>query len=250
MGGFITAVLLKLFDIKEWKLIFACGLSLPGAIVVVYLFTDIVNLIQHGADAVGILTVLWILALWLIVNLPMTILGGAFGYSNQKIEFPRKVAKIAREIPAQRLEHSPPFITIVPGLFPFVVILLELNFIFDSVWKSLVYSAFAFMWMTFLIWILCSSLVTVVATYLQLAYEEHRWWWRSFLIPSGCGVWPFCYVVYYWLYRVSVATWSGSIIYCCYMSLFVGVYVLAAGSIGFLASLFFTRYIYGVIRVE
>jgi len=250
VGGYVCGMLLKMWAMKEWKIVFLCGAAVPGIVFVVFLIVNSANAAVHAADVAGMLTVLTLFALWVVFAIPLTVLGASFAFHQAAIEPPVRIGKIAREIPPQRWQYSPPFVTTVPALIPFIVGFLELSFIFDSIWQGMVYTVFFFLFLTFIVWMACVALVTVIATYYQLTYEDYRWWWRVLLVPSGCGIYPLLYVAYYWLYRVNIRSFTGSLAYWCYMLLFALLYCLVSGAIGFTASFFFVRKIYSSIRVD
>jgi hypothetical protein len=39
----------------------------------------------------------------------------------------------------------------------------------------------------FVILVIVTAFITVALTYFQLAVEDHRWWWRSFLCGGSTG---------------------------------------------------------------
>ena len=45
------------------------------------------------------------------------------------------------------------------------------------------YTIYSILCIVFIILIIVTAFITVALTYFQLAVEDHRWWWRSFL----CG---------------------------------------------------------------
>ena len=51
-----------------------------------------------------------------------------------------------------------------------------------------VYTIYSILSIVFLILIVVTAFITVALTYFQLAVEDHRWWWRSFLNGGSTGV--------------------------------------------------------------
>ena len=77
------------------------------------------------------------------------------------------------------------------GFLPFSAISIELHYIFASVWGHKVYTLYGILFLAFGLLTLVTSFITIALTYFQLAAEDHRWWWRSFL--SGGMVGAFIY---------------------------------------------------------
>lgn len=249
VAGYTTGRLLKMFDAKEWKTVFATGLAFPAvgffAWIVVELFVG-----SQSTLRVGALTTFMVLGLWIGISLPLVVLGASFAFRQETITNPVKVGKLAREIPAQRWYYSPPFTFIVPALIPLGAAFLELKFILLSLWQGMVYYVFGFFSLVFFVWLLTVALTTVIVIYYQLCYEDYRWWWRSLIIPGGAGVHLFVYCTYFFFTQLNVTHFSGAVVYFAYMGLVSMAYGLAAGTIGFFCAFLFIRKIYGSIKIE
>jgi transmembrane 9 superfamily protein 2/4 len=249
-AGYACAVMQKMFDKKEWRTIFGCALLFPGEIFFAWLFQDLMSAAMGASNSVNFGTFFGLLVLWLLISVPLTVLGSSFAWGQEKISFPVSVGKMAREIPLQRWYHTTPFVYFGPGFVPFMIIFLELRFILSSIWMGYVYYVFGFLTITILLWSYASALTAITMCYYQLAYEDWRWWWRSVLVPSGSGVWLAGYAVYFYFDSLNVKSAAGTVLYFTYSGLLTCAYVLVSGSIGFVACLLFTRKIYGEIRIE
>lgn len=51
------------------------------------------------------------------------------------------------------------------------------------------YTIYSILFIVFCILIVVTAFITVALTYFQLASEDHRWWWRSFLCGGSTGGW-------------------------------------------------------------
>ena len=49
------------------------------------------------------------------------------------------------------------------------------------------YTIYSILFIVFCILIVVTAFITVALTYFQLASEDHRWWWRSFLCGGSTG---------------------------------------------------------------
>jgi len=73
------------------------------------------------------------------------------------------------------------------GFLPFSAIYIELYYIFASVWGHKVYTIYSILFIVFIILIIVTAFITIALTYFQLAVEDHRWWWRSFVCGGSTG---------------------------------------------------------------
>lgn len=96
----------------------------------------------------------------------------------------------------------------------------------------------------------CAEITNVIC-YVRLSAEDYRWAWRSLFTSGSCGVYLFLYATYYF-FTSSVHTISfvPMLFYFGYMALLSVNICVMAGAIGFSACFWFTRYIYGAIKVN
>lgn len=92
-------------------------------------------------------------------------------------------------------------VCLLAGLLPFGSIFIETYFIFTSFWNYKFYYVYGFMLAVFLILAVVVACVTIVATYLLLNAEDHRWHWHAFLSGASPAVYVFVYSIYYFLFR-------------------------------------------------
>ena len=113
--------------------------------------------------------------------------------------------KYPREVP-----ELPWYRTAVPqmvmaGFLPFSAIYVELYYIFASVWGHKVYIIWSILFIVYIILIIVTAFITVALTYFQLALEDHRWWWRSFLCGGSTAFFVYGYCAYYYAARSSMS---------------------------------------------
>lgn len=87
------------------------------------------------------------------------------------------------------------------GFLPFSAIYIELYYIFASIWGHKVYTIYSILFIVFLILIVVTAFITVALTYFQLAVEDHRWWWRSFMCGGSTAFFVLGYCFFYYHYR-------------------------------------------------
>jgi transmembrane 9 superfamily protein 2/4 len=250
MAGYACALLLKMFDNKQWKIVFGCAVMGPGIIMTAWLIINVFNWHAGASDAVPFVTLATLLAMWLLCGVPLVVLGAAFAFRQEVIVNPCRVGKLAREVPDQRWYLSAPFLYVVPATVPFGCALLELRFIWRAMWQGLVYYVFGFLAIIFIVWVVTIALTTVIALYYQLCFENYRWWWRAFVIPSAFGLHLFLFSMYYYSNTLNIKSKTGVLLYFTYSALLSGAYALAAGTVGFLSAFAFVRKIYGSIKID
>ena len=129
---------------------------------------------QAASTALPFGTLLGLLALWLLIQLPLVYVGSWYGFHNSpSYEHPTKTNNTPRPIPEQLWYTTGISSVLFAGLIPFAVIFIELLFIFQSVWqdKSGYYYVFGFLSVVSLVCIITVMEVTIVAIYIQLCAE-------------------------------------------------------------------------------
>jgi len=56
--------------------------------------------------------------------------------------------------------------------------------------RAQVYTIYSILSIVFVILLVVTAFICVAMTYFQLAVEDHRWWWRSFLCGGSTGAAP------------------------------------------------------------
>lgn len=132
---------------------------------------------QASSTAIPFGTLVALLALWLLIQLPLVYIGSYVGYVRVGAwEHPIKTNAIPRQIPVNSWNSTARTVqsTLLAGLIPFAVIFIELLFIFRNVWqdKTGFYYVFGFMAVVSGILLITIIEVTVVAVYMRLCSEE------------------------------------------------------------------------------
>ncbi|KAH8491977.1 hypothetical protein H0E87_021537 [Populus deltoides] len=99
---------------------------------------------------------------------------------NSKAEFqaPCRAAEYPREIPPLRWYRRTVRQMAIAGFLPFILVYTELYYIFASVWGHRIYTIYSFLFIICIALLIVTALITVALIHLQLAAEDHRWWWR------------------------------------------------------------------------
>lgn len=129
---------------------------------------------QASSTAIPFGTLVALVALWLLIQVPLVYVGSWFGYKRAKPwEHPTRTSAIPRQIPPQKWYISTMRTIILTGFVPFAVLFVELLFVFRNILqdKSGYYYVFGYLSVVCVILIVTVSEVTIIATYSQLCSE-------------------------------------------------------------------------------
>ena len=196
-------------------------------------------------------TIFVILLSWTIVTVPLTVFMGITG-KNAAGEFyaPCRTNKYPREVPDLPWYRSAPAQMALAGFLPFSAIYVELYYVFASVWGHKVFIIWSILVIVVSILVVTVAFITVALVYFQLAVEDHRWWWRSFMCGGATGIWVYAYCVYYYFFRSGMTGLLQTSFFFGYMAVACYGLFIMLGTVGFRASLAFVRRIYYTIKAE
>jgi transmembrane 9 superfamily protein 2/4 len=227
------------------------AVALPGALVTMFLLLNIFLRLAGAATAVGLFTVIALFALWTCVSTPLVLLGSYVGFAAHVLEAPTKTNPIARMVPSNLPWYSrPPTSMMLGGILPFGSVCIELFFIMSALWLHQIYYVMGFLLAVLLILAATCAEVAVVMCYLQLCAEDHRWWWKSFWNCASAGVYLFLYSLWFLSTRLELVGVLPVVVYLTYMSMISVCFGLFCGSVGVIMCGWFTRTIYGALKVD
>lgn len=226
---------------------------------------------SHASGAVPFGTMLAVLGLYVIISFPLSVVGSYFGFRKPRIEHPVRTNQIPRQIPDQPFYLRPIPSILMGGILPFGAIFIELYFIMNSIWFHRIYYGIGFLFLVFGVLLLTCSQVTILMCYFHLCNEDYHWSWRAFLTAGACGFYVFLYSILYYLTKLDIGSFSGTVLYLGYsaiisllMTVLTGKWIrkrdtvtirsltsyACLGAVGYLACLFFLRKIFGSIKVD
>ncbi|KAJ5998372.1 Transmembrane 9 superfamily member 7 [Penicillium sp. IBT 35674x] len=253
-SGYFSGRLYKTFSGTAWrKNTLITALLFPGLTFLLVLILNLFVWTQASSTAIPFGTLIGLLALWLLIQVPLVYLGSWVGYVRAKPwEHPLKTNAIARQVPPQPWYLSSAAGPLLTGLVPFAVLFIELLFVFKNLWqdKSGYYYVFGFLSAVSAVLIVTVIEVTVIATYSQLCSENYHWWWQSFLTGGSSAFWIFAYCVWYYMFKLHVTGFVSTLLFFSYSFLACTVYFLLTGTVGFLAAYAFVRRVYSAIKVD
>ncbi|XP_010521658.1 PREDICTED: transmembrane 9 superfamily member 5 isoform X2 [Tarenaya hassleriana] len=207
--------------------------------------------ITYGAtSALPYGTIILIVSISTLVNIPFLMLGGVLGHRfRSEFQPPSAVKRQPREIPLQNWYRRKPYQMFLGGLVPFSAAVLELHQFYGSLWGFKIYTSPGILFLTLVILILVTASVSIILTYIQLSGEDHEWWWRSVLCGGCFGVFMFGYGVIFYL-RSNMKGFLQTSFYLGFNALFCYAFFLILGTLSFFASWTFVRRIYRSVKSE
>ncbi|XP_030521759.1 transmembrane 9 superfamily member 2-like [Rhodamnia argentea] len=227
------------------------GCLFCGPLFLTFCFLNTVAIVYTATAALPFGTILVIVLIWALVTSPLLILGGIAG-KNSEAEFqaPCRTTKYPREIPPLPWYRDTIPQMAMAGFLPFSAIYIELYYIFASVWGHRIYTIYSILFVVFIILLIVTAFITVALTYFQLAAEDHKWWWRSFLGGGSTGLFIYGYCLYYYYARSDMSGFMQTSFFFGYMACVCYGFFLMLGTIGFRSALLFIRHIYRSIKCE
>lgn len=270
MSGFVSAffgvINLKLvanephttFDARKTKIL-SCLFAgtLPFTILSVVLFLNLFVWAKESSNALPFGTIVVLILLFAIIELPLGIWGGQLG---NRFQFPVKLFMVSshlksqpKKAPRRALVMNPVVSTLVFGLIPFGIVYVDLLFIFNSIWleKTTFYYMYGFLLLTVILLLVVVSESAIVATYLSLTmYNNPKWQWLCFRVGASIGWYIFSYTIYYFVSYLLMSDFVSILIYFCYMALVSVALGVSCGAVAVITLMVFVRSIYGIVKAD
>ena len=252
VAGYVSARFFRELDGHNWVWNIVLTSSLFAApFFFVWSLVNSVAWYNQSTQALPFTTILLLMLVWLLVGFPLTVVGGITGrHHAEPFKAPCRTKNIAREIPAAAWYYLLPLRMLVGGFLPFSSISVELYYVFATLWGRQTYTLYGILLIVFFIVVSMTACIAIVLTYFQLRSEDYRWWWQSVFTSGATGIFVFFYSVFYFYYRSQMSGFLQSIQFFGYTVLVCYVFFLTLGTIGFYASLRFTRYIYSNLKMD
>ena len=251
VSGYKSARLYKLFDGKDWKRnALLSAFLLPGAVFALGFGLNLILWSRQSVGAIPFTTLIALVLLWFGVSTPLTFIGSYFGFSKDKYELPCKAHQIPRQIPEQPWYMHPICSTVVGGILPFGAIFIEVFFVMSALWNDTIYYVFGFLFVVLIILVITCAEISIVMCYFQLCSEDYAWWWRSFFTSASVGGYVFLYSILFFSNKLELSDAVSTALYFGYMGIISIAFSILTGTIGFEACFWFTKKIFGAIKVD
>ena len=251
VGSYTSMGIYKFFNGPYWKAnLILTPLLVPGAILLIIIALNFFLMFVHSSGVIPASTLFFMVFLWFLFSIPLSFAGSLIARKRcHWDEHPTKTNQIARQIPFQPWYLKTIPATLIACIFPFGSIAVELYFIYTSLWFNKIFYMFGFLFFSFLLLTLTSSLVTILITYHSLCLENWKWQWRGFIIGgAGCALYVFIHSILFTKFKLGGFTTI--VLYVGYSSVISLLCCLVTGSIGFISSMLFVRKIYSSIKVD
>lgn len=252
-SGYVSSRVNKNFGSDQWgKCAILTALVAPGVIMAVVVSLNFFVWHEASSSAIPFTTLLALICIWFFISAPLVVIGSYVGSKVTATTVPTRISVIPRQIPGQRRYKSLIPSVLIGGLLPFLVILVELRFVYNSVWqtKSAYYYMYGFLALVFFVLQITVMEMSIVITYFQLNTEDYRWWWRSFFVGTGSAWWILIYSIFYYFTTLELQGFVPMLMFFGYSIMGTFVYGLITGTIGFFASYLFVMKIYGAIKAD
>jgi transmembrane 9 superfamily protein 2/4 len=250
-AGYASARFYKMWKGENWKrTTLLTAFLYPGTVFCVFFFLNLFVWGSKSSGAVPFTSMFALLVLWFGISVPLVFLGAFFGYKRAPVSLPVRTNQIPRQIPEQPWYIGSVFTSLVGGILPFGAVFTELFFIMSSIWQHLFYYLFGFLLLVIVILIVTCAEISITLTYFQLTNEDYNWFWRSFAASASSSLYVFMYSCLYYFTRLQIGHYVGAMLYFGYMFIMSYTFALITGAIGFSATFFFVRAIYGSIKID
>ena len=256
VSGFVSARMYhRIGGVKwTWNILVTCGFFTAPAFAI-WSILNTVAIAYNSTAAFPFPIILQLFAMWALVTIPLTVLGGVLGRHSgmklvQKKPFPTRTNRLAREIPSYNFFASMRFQILITGFITFWSIYIELKFIFQSIWTNdHVYKLYGILILSIILLLLLSTSLTVLFTYFHLNSENYKWWWRSFFSGASIAIFVYAYCIYYYLNSIMDGFFQ-SIFFFLYSLLFVYALALMIGAASFLCAYRFIWFIFSHVKTD
>ncbi|CAL9730939.1 transmembrane 9 superfamily member 3 [Monosporozyma unispora] len=259
-----------------------CGSLLPLLVMIITIALNSIIWAHDSTNALPFGTIVKLVTLYFIVCIPLSILGGSLAQRSNQKDYARlrsdSVKKNAFDI-RKSFDHNASHLTSAHGLkalrnkimfhlrrfafdsftlmvilgcgiFPFIIIYVELQYVYKSVWleKTTFYYLYGFLLANIILLCFVICEIAIISAYLMMTISQENfartWRWKSFQISSSCAWYMEFFSLYYVFKVLNIRGFSSIFISICYSLLFNTLCGLAMGSLGYLVTLIFVRRIY------
>ena len=255
VSGFVSAKLYSAIDTGTPRraVTFGTAFLFPGITFGIFFLLNIAMWVVGSSGGVPFTTLLLLLFMWFGISVPLVFVGAYAGYRQKAIEFSSRTNQIQRQIPPPPFGVSPYAYMILAGILPFGTVFMELVFILNSVWSGSVYYLYGALVAVFVILVITCAEMSIVSTYLSLSAEDwSSHWHTSFWGCGSSGVYMLLYSLYFAFAQPNSGQtpFVNQLIFVSWSLVVSGAFALMCGAVGFVSSLWFTKKIYGSIRID
>lgn len=251
IGGLLTARFYRMFNGTDW--LFSASMSAivyPSFALAMIVFTDLVDVFERSYHGFPFSTLSIVGLCYVFVTIPITYMGAYKGFIMKPIRLPTKTSRVARDVPPQPFTRDVKVLMIFFGGIIFTSVYFEFVYLMKSVWHNQIYYMYGWLFFDLFIMINIVALVSMLNTYRDLTFLNHRWWWRSFLIGSSAGLYMAGFSLYYLFADLDYNMFGSYLIYTAEMLLVIVSFSIMCGSVAVISSFLFCTQIYATARAD
>ena len=249
-SGFISAKIYQFFKGRNWvkngiltSLIFP-GLSFCGLFII-----NIFLIIEKASSAFNFMDLLSLLLFWMFLIFPIILFGSFLGFKSKEIKAPCKTNPIPSYISDKPWYLNYKLVIFITGIISFASFFVELNYIMNSLWRHQIYYIATFLLISFILFVLICSEISIMVIFLNLCYGDYNWWWKSFLIGGSPVIYFILFSIIYF-FKLNITGFSSASVYCGIMGLISIITLFVCGSISVLITFIFVKFIYSKIKID
>ena len=250
LSGYISSKIYQFFRGNNWtKNGFLTALIFQGLLLVGFFFINIILIIEKSSAAFHFIDLLSLFAFWIFFSCPLILFGSFMGFKTKKIKAPCKTNPVPSYIPDKPWYMHYKFITIFSGFISFGAFFIELNYVMNSLWRHQIYFLATFLLISFILFVLICSEISLIVIFINLCYGDYNWWWKSFLIGGSPVIYFIIFSIIYF-FKLKISGFSGIIVYFGIMGLISTISLFICGSISVLTTFVFVKFIYSKIKID
>lgn len=220
-----------------------------GPVASIFMYLNTIAIAYGSTRALPLWTIGLMVGLWLLVTIPLTLIGAIIGKNSSKpYDVPGRTAKIARKIP-NHWWYTKPFLVVgICGLMPFSAIYVEVYFMFSAIWGHKIFQVYELLAIVFAMLMIVTTITTVSAVYFQLTMENYLWAWSSVFYGGSIGIYLMAYSIFYYFVSSPLTGFLQANFFFGYMFLISYAFFIMCGTAGFFSARRFVCFLYSSVK--
>ncbi|OWM73657.1 transmembrane 9 superfamily member 5 [Punica granatum] len=251
IAGSTAAYFHNQFAETGWeRSVLLAGILYPGPVFLIMSIINTISMAYQSTVALPFGSIVVILLLYTLIAVPLLALGGLIGHRfRPEFQAPSPTNKQARGLPLLPWYRKALSDMFIGGLLSFSAVFLELHQVSASLWGFKISALPGTLFITFIILVVLTVILSIGLTFTQLSSEDHRWWWRSVLRGGAMAIYMFGYSIYFYA-KSNMSGFMQLSVFLGYNALMSYAFFLMLGTVSFLASFTFIHRIYQAIKSE